>query len=247
MTAGRFITFEGADGVGKTTQISLLAERLGAAGQRCLVTREPGGTPFAERLRSLILDPDTPEHAPLAEALLFAAARQDHVARVIGPALAAATWVLCDRFADSTRAYQGAAGGVDGATLRQVEGIAHPGCQPDLTIVLDLPPELGRARLKARNDVAASPTAGPAGGSAAIAPEAVPAGGAPDRFERRDDAFQSRLRNAFLEIAAKEPERCAVVDASRSPEAVHAAIWALLTARLRSGSGPDGGQAMGAG
>ncbi len=215
MTGGRFITFEGGDGVGKTTQISRLAERLEGVGRRCRLTREPGGTAFAERLRALILDPTTPEHSPLSEALLFVAARHDHVERLIRPSLGEGVWVLCDRFIDSTRAYQGVAGNIDGATLRALENLVHPDCAPDLTIILDLEPAKGAERRAARDQEAG---------------RVVGEGG--DRYERRDVGFQMKLRQAFLDIAADEPERCRVVDAGRGIEAVSADIWRLVTERF---------------
>lgn len=214
MSDGRFITFEGGDGVGKTTQIARLGERLEATGQSCRLTREPGGTPFAERLRNFILDPATPEHSALSEALLFVAARHDHIERLIRPALGEGAWVLCDRFIDSTRAYQGLAGNVERKTLRSLENLVHGDCQPDLTIILDLDPEQGLARRASRHGAAGT-------------------GEAPsDRYEQRDVSFQVRLRSAFLEIAADEPARCRVVDAGRAIEAVHDDIWAIVCERF---------------
>lgn len=214
MNEGRFITFEGGDGVGKTTQIARLAERLDAWGQRYLITREPGGTPFAERLRELILSPETPEHSALSEALLFLSGRHDHVERTIHPALERGEWVLCDRFADSTRAYQGAAGGVDVATLKALEEIVHPRCRPDLTIILDLDPGQGLARRKERRERSG-------------AKDAVG-----DRYEQRDQDFQYRLRRSFLAIAADEPARCRVVAAGRSIESVHEDVWHAIRDRF---------------
>ena len=214
MNDGRFITFEGGDGVGKTTQIARLAERLDAVGRGYRITREPGGTPFAERLRELILAQETPEHSALSEALLFLSGRHDHVERTIRPALDRGDWVLCDRFADSTRAYQGAAGGVDLATLKALEEIVHPRCRPDLTIILDLDPASGAARRARRR--------AEGGRDAAQG----------DRYEQRDQAFLDRLRSAFLSIAADEPERCRVVDASQGVDAVHDAIWRIIGERF---------------
>ncbi len=214
MSDGRFITFEGGDGVGKTTQIARLAERLDVVGRGYRITREPGGTPFAERLRELILAQETPEHSALSEALLFLSGRHDHVERTIRPALEAGDWVLCDRFADSTRAYQGAAGGVDLATLKALEQIVHPRCRPDLTIILDLDPASGAARRARRRDEGGRDM------------------GQGDRYEERDQAFQERLRRAFLSIAAEEPERCRVVDAGQGIDAVHDAIWRIIGERF---------------
>ena len=214
MSDGRFITFEGGDGVGKTTQIARLAERLDAVDRGYRITREPGGTPFAERLRELILAQETPEHSALSEALLFLSGRHDHVERTIRPALDRGDWVLCDRFADSTRAYQGAAGGVDLATLKALEEIVHPRCRPDLTIILDLDPASGATRRARRRDEGGRDVA------------------QGDRYEQRDQAFQERLRKAFLSIAAEEPERCRVVDASQGVDAVHDAIWRIIGERF---------------
>lgn len=210
MERGQFITFEGGDGVGKSTQIERLALRLEALGIACVVTREPGGTAFAERVREFILTGELPAHPPLAEALLFGAARVDHVEALIKPALASGQWVLSDRFADSTRAYQGAAGGVDLNVLVQLEMLTHEDCQPDLTLVLDLDPTAGRGRIAAR-----------AGGAAGT-----------DPFEARDLAFQRRLRAAFLEIAEAETERCRVIDAAQPVEAVASAVWASVAGRF---------------
>lgn len=214
MSDGRFITFEGGDGVGKTTQIARLAERLDAVGRGYRITREPGGTPFAERLRELILAQETPEHSALSEALLFLSGRHDHVERTIRPALDRGDWVLCDRFSDSTRAYQGAAGGVDLATLKALEEIVHPRCRPDLTIILDLDPASGATRRARRRDEGGRDVA------------------QGDRYEQRDQAFQERLRKAFLSIAADEPERCRVVDAGQDVDAVHDAVWRIIGERF---------------
>ena len=150
MKRARFITFEGGEGAGKSTQAERLAARLRARGIACLVTREPGGSPFAERVRDLLLDPSAAERAPLAEALLFYAARADHLVATIRPALAEGTWVLCDRFSDSTRAYQGAASGVDRELLSRLERMVIGPTRPDLTVILDLDPALGLARAAER-------------------------------------------------------------------------------------------------
>ena len=211
MEQGKFITFEGGDGVGKTTQIERLAARLRAKGIEYVVTREPGGTPFAERVRDFILSGGLPEHPALAEALLFGAARLDHVQRFIQPALDAGQWVLCDRFADSTRAYQGAAGGVDPAVLLQLEALTHPDCAPDLTLILDLDPTAGRVRITERR---------------------VRGDEADDPFEGRDLDFQERLREAFLEIARSDQRRCRIIDAAKPEESVEAAIWNCVADRF---------------
>lgn len=212
MARGKFITFEGGDGVGKSTQILRLAERLRARGIDCVLTREPGGTPFAERVREFILSGALPAHPAMAEAFLFAAARVDHVEVLIKPALAQGRWVLSDRFADSTRAYQGAAGDVDIDALMRLEELTHRGCAPDLTLMLDLDPTEGRARIASRGEVSEVDGRDP--------------------FEGRDLAFQTRLREAFVEIAKQEPERCQVIAADRDVELIDADIWDVVVARL---------------
>ncbi len=205
-----FITFEGGEGAGKTTQTRLLADRLAAIGIACVVTREPGGSPFAEEVRALLLSGHLPPRGPMAEALLFLAARVDHVAETIMPALEAGQWVISDRFADSTFAYQGAAGGVPRATLAGLHHLVLGDFRPDLTLILDLPPEIGLARAGAR-------------GQSAV-----------DRFESRELAYHEALRQGFLAIAAEEPQRCAVIEASGSPEDVAARAWRIVEARLLS-------------
>jgi dTMP kinase len=205
---GRFITFEGAEGVGKTTQIARAAAHLGARGIEVVMTREPGGTPLAEKLRALVLEPD---HGPVdatAELLLMFAARASHVAEVIRPALAAGRCVLCDRFTDATEAYQGAGRGVDAASIRVLAAIAHPGLTPDLTIVFDVPAGVANARLARRSS-------------------------GPDRIEAEDADFFERVRAAYLAIAAREPQRVRVVDASRPEAEVAASVAALLDAALQ--------------
>ena len=211
---GRFITFEGGEGSGKSTQARLLAEKLQARGIDCVRTREPGGSPFAEAVRGVVLSPAHPATTPLAEALLFSAARADHLAATIRPALDDGRWVLCDRFADSTRAYQGAAGGLDAAAVDSLERMIVGSTTPDLTLLLDLDPASGLARAVARS-----------GGREAADPE-------PDAFEARHIAFHERLRAGFLAIAATEPHRVVVVDATPAPDLVCEAIWAIVAARL---------------
>jgi dTMP kinase len=190
---GRFITFEGGEGSGKSTQGRMLAARLEAAGIACRLTREPGGSAGAEAVRRLLLEERQPFH-PLAESLLFAAARADHVKTLIEPALAAGDWVICDRFIDSTRAYQGAGRTVDKAVIEQLETLAIGTCRPDLTVILDLDPRIGLARAGARRG-----EAGPA-----------------DRFEGEALAFHQRIRAAFRAIAAAEPARCLLIDATEA-------------------------------
>lgn len=205
-----FITLEGGEGVGKSTQALRLVERLRHAGIEAIATREPGGSPGAEMLRDLILSGKVKELGAKAEAILFSAARIDHIDRKIAPALAAGTWVVCDRFADSTRAYQGALGGLDPAFLRALERVTLGDIQPDLTLLLDLLPEIGLARAAERRG----------------------AGIASDRFEGEGIAFHEALRKAYLEIAAAEPQRCVIVDAAQSEHEVAQAIWDAVSYRL---------------
>ena len=216
MKRARFITFEGGEGVGKSTQAERLAIRLQAGGIACLVTREPGGSPFAERVRALLLDQAAASRTPLAEALLFNAARADHLAATIRPALAQGTWVLCDRFSDSTRAYQGAASGVDRELLSRLERMVIGPTRPDLTIILDLDPAVGLARATARHATGKVGTSEPR-----------------DVFEGKSRAFHDRLRKAFLEIAEAEPQRCAVVAADAPTDDIEAEIWTHVTERLK--------------
>lgn len=209
--AGRFITFEGGEGAGKSTQIRRLASRLARTGVSIAVTREPGGTPSAETIRRVILSGLVRPLGAEAEAVLFAAARADHVDRLIRPALAAGEWVLCDRFIDSTRVYQGAIGGVPARVLDTLERIAVGPTRPDLTLVLDVPVAVGLRRLSARLSAT---------------------GDRPDRFESDGIALHERRRQAYLEIAARQANRCVVVDAARNEETVADEIWSTVTARL---------------
>lgn len=203
---GLFVTFEGGEGVGKSTQLRRLAAALQARGLEVVETREPGGTPEAERLRMLVLDA-THDFDPMEQVLLLQAARHHHLRHVIRPALGRGAIVLCDRFADSTLAYQGAAGGVDAAVIAAMHRLALDDTRPDLTIVLDAPPETGLARAARR-------------------------GQGSDRFEAADLEFHRRLRQAFLDIAAAEPGRCIVVDSSGDAEAAARAVLAEVEARL---------------
>ncbi len=207
---GRFITFEGGEGAGKSTQIRMLADYLRSCGVNVTVTREPGGTPRAERLREILLSGKIAPLGPLAEAALFAAARIDHVDQLIAPTLALGGWVLSDRFADSTRAYQGARGGVTPHDIDLLERAAIGATTPDLTLILDLPPETGLARAAARRGV-----------DALI-----------DRFEAEEIGFHHALRSAFLDIAACDPARCCVIDAARPAQEVAQSIRAVIDARL---------------
>ncbi len=205
--SGRLISFEGGEGAGKSTQIRRLAEALEQAGLRVVVTREPGGTPFAEKLRKLLLDGGAQDVGGLGEALLFAAARIDHVDEVILPALREGAFVLCDRFTDSTRAYQGAMGGADMRLLSLLERIALGERRPDLTLVLDVPAQEGLARAGRRGD-----------------------GG--DRFEAKDLAYHEGLRRAFLDIAKHEPIRCRVVNSTRPQAEVAGEILQVVLERF---------------
>jgi dTMP kinase len=218
MASGKFITFEGGEGSGKSTQARLLADRLKARGIDAVLTREPGGSPFAERVRALLLDPATPSHSPLAEALLFYAARADHLDKSIRPALAAGRWVICDRFSDSTKAYQGVAGGLSADALDALERLVVTPTHPELTFILDLAPADGLARARARG----------AGHGAATAPA--------DTFERRDAAFHDRLRAGYLAIAKTELQRCVVVDGAKAPDAIAAEILGHVERRLLRGA-----------
>ena len=213
---GRFITFEGGEGSGKSTQIKTLADRLNAAKLRALVTREPGGSPGAEIIRQLVLSGMGKLLGADAAPLLFAAARDDHVRTVIQPALNQGIWVLCDRFSDSTRAYQGSLGKVSPAVLNAMERVTIGDLKPDLTLILDVPIEVGMKRAAARR------------GSAA-----------PDRFEAEDVRFHQELRQAYRQIAAGEPQRCVLIDATAEPGIVAATIWAALRDRLFATSAGD--------
>jgi dTMP kinase len=206
--SGKFITFEGGEGAGKSTQIRRLADRLEAGGRAVVVTREPGGTPTAEDIRKVLLAGLAQDLGPDGEAVLFAAARADHVERVIRPALRAGKWVLSDRFSDSTRVYQAKA---DTGVLSALDRIAVGRTRPDLTIILDLPAETGLARAARRMEAA---------------------GHKPDRFERDDIALHETRRQAFLAIAKAEPERCVVIDATQSEEATAHDVWQAVAARL---------------
>lgn len=218
MANGKFITFEGGEGSGKSTQAQLLADRLRGRGRDVVLTREPGGSPFAEQVRALILDPGTAPHSALAEALLFYAARSDHLDTAIRPALAAGRWVICDRFSDSTRVYQGTAGGLEPTVLERLEGMIVAPTAPDLTLILDLPADLGLARAASRRQ------------SGALSPIQ------PDAYEKRDLAYHERLRAGYAAIARAEPQRCVLIDASRDRNDIAAEIWAHVKRRLLAGA-----------
>lgn len=204
---GPFITLEGGEGAGKSTQVRLLAEALRGRGLDPVLTREPGGSRGAEDIRALLVTGDPGRWDPMTEALLHYAARRDHCRRVIAPALVSGRWVVCDRFADSTMAYQGYGHQLGRETIRRLDALVLDGFKPDLTIILDLPVGVGLARAASR-------------------------GGGEDRYERIDAHFHERMRDGFLEIARRERTRCAVVDAEAPVEEVHAAILATVAERL---------------
>ncbi|HVZ07138.1 dTMP kinase [Rhodopila sp.] len=204
MTRGRFITLEGGEGAGKTTQAVRLAAALETRGLSVLRTREPGGAPGAEVLRGILLDGGI-DWSPRAETLLHFAARAEHVARTVQPALEAGTWVVCDRFYDSTMAYQGFGQGADRAFIAAQIGLL--GFAPDLTLVLDVPDAVAAERTRRR-------------------------GLAPDRYERENAGFHARVRDGFRRIAAAEPRRCVLVNAAGDIEIVHAAIMRAVSERL---------------
>lgn len=201
---GRFITFEGGEGCGKSTQIRLLGDRLRAAGKEVLLTREPGGTALAERIRALVREESGDPPNARAETLLFLASRAQVVESVIRPALAAGVWVLCDRFADSTFAYQGYGRGFDLQELKRLNAFATGGLVPDRTVLLDVSPDAAAARMRAREQATHT---------------------VPDRMEKAGEGFHARLKKGFLELAAAEPMRFAVIAADGSVEAVAEKVW----------------------
>ena len=208
---GRFITFEGGEGVGKTTQLKRAAAWLRAAGREVVVTREPGGTPRAEQLRKVLLERSDEPMPQACELLLMFAARASHLANLVEPAVARGAWVLCDRFTDATYAYQGGGRGVAEADIDALVRIVHPRRQPDLTLLLDAPVEVGMRRAHARNG-----TEGP------------------DRFESERSDFFERVRRCYLQRAEREPERFHVVDASRAPDEVEASVREALARLLQT-------------
>jgi dTMP kinase len=193
---GRFITLEGVDGAGKSTHLKFIADAIAAKGRHVVQTREPGGTDLAERIRKTVLEESL---TPTVETLLVFAARADHVAKVIAPALKAGSWVVCDRFTDATIAYQGAGNGVAPELIERLAQVAHPGLKPDRTLVFDCPFEIASRRLAG-------------------------AGRPLDRFEREERAFFDRVRNAYLALAKAEPQRVRIIDASPEPATVRKAI-----------------------
>jgi len=199
---GKFITLEGMDGAGKTTHLEWLRGRLEARGVLLTMTREPGGTPLGETLRKLLLDSHDPLH-PDTEALLMFAARREHIAQVIAPALEAGRWVLCDRFTDATYAYQAGGSGLEWARVAELERWVQGALQPDLTLYFDLDPQIGRARARQAR--------------------------VPDRFEREQDAFYARVRAAYLRRAAEHPERIRVINAARSIPPIQVELETIIS------------------
>jgi dTMP kinase len=212
---GRFITFEGGEGAGKSTHAALLAQKLRTLGVGVVLTREPGGSSGAEVIRHVLLSGAAKPLGPEAEAMLFAAARDDHIRHTILPALTRGRWVICDRFADSTRIYQGELGGVDTKLLRALERVTVGDLKPDLTFVLDLPVEVGMSRAeKRRGDVAS------------------------DRFEGESKDYHEQLRDAFRMLAMSDPNRCVLIDASGTRSDVAEQIWNVVNKRLDPATAP---------
>lgn len=203
MRRGRFITFEGGEGSGKSTQAARLVARLEAHGVDVTRTREPGGSPGAEAIRALVLNGEAERWSPRTEALMMFAARSDHLERTIRPALEAGRWVVCDRFADSSRVYQGVAGGVDPDFIDALDAEVVGSDQPDVTLIFDLPVETGLARAMGR-------------------------GQGETRFESKGLAFHARLRDGFHAVAEAHPDRCRIIDAQGDPDAVAARVWAVI-------------------
>ena len=206
---GRLITFEGGEGSGKSTQAGILANRLARAGRGVFPTREPGGSPAAEEIRETLLSGQVAQFGPLAEAVMFAVARGDHVDTAIKDALQEGKWVVCDRFYDSTRAYQGATGGVPRGLINALERLTVGALSPDITFILDIPADEGLARAQARGE-----------------------GAEPDRFEGQELMMHECVRRAFLDIADEEPGRCIVVDASQPEAMVAEDVWEAVLHRL---------------
>ena len=204
MTRGRFITLEGIEGAGKSTVAQVVSEWLAAHGITARVTREPGGTPLAERVRNIVLERGAEAVSPRAETLLMFAARSIHVENLIRPALARGEWVICDRFTDASRAYQGYGRGMDLAWIEQLAGAVHGDLQPDCTLLLDLPVEVGLARARGRSGVAA------------------------DRFEAEAAEFFERVRQGYLQIARAQPGRVRVIDAALDLPAVTQQVVRVL-------------------
>jgi dTMP kinase len=212
---GRFITFEGGEATGKSTQAAALAQRLRAMGVGVVLTREPGGSPGAEAIRHVLLSGAAKSLGPDAEAILFAAARDDHVRATIEPALSRGRWVVSDRFADSTNIYQGALGRVDPVLIRGLQRVTVGSLKPNVTFILDVPAEVGLARASKRRGEAGA-----------------------DRFEAEALDFHEKLRDAYLHLAASEPDRCVLIDANEPQAAVAARIWDTVARRLDPATAP---------
>jgi len=227
--SGVFISFEGGEGAGKSTQVRRLLASMEEKGIHCITTREPGGSPGAEDIRKLLVQGDIDRWEPVAETLLLFAARADHIERTIKPALSSGTSVICDRFTDSTYAYQGVGRGVDRETIRRIETLSVGDFRPNLTFLLDIDPKVGLERTTTR----ATPLFDPAMKD----PDSTEAKAALNRrkearFERFGKTFHERLRQAFLDIAKRSPDRCVIIDASQSEDAVAAAIWDAVARRF---------------
>lgn len=207
--AGCFITFEGGEGTGKSTQIARLGSRLKELGRDVLITREPGGTPEAEAIRTLLVNGDVGRWTTTAEALLNYAAREQHLVEVIRPALARGAIVLCDRFMDSTRAYQAYAGGAGQAFIDALEKAVVGPTRPNLTLIIDLDPAIGLARAAARSGQAAE-----------------------DRYERKGIAFHRKLRDGFLDILRRDPKRCRLIDGAQTEDEVEDLIWPIVSGAI---------------
>ena len=212
MTQGRFITFEGGEGAGKSTQVKRLAARLRERKIDPVLTREPGGCPGAEDIRALLVQGEPGRWSALTETLLHYAARREHLDRTVLPALKDGRWVISDRFADSTTAYQGHGHGLGADVIGKIHAVVVGDFAPDLTLILDIPVAQGLKRAAAR-------------------------AGTEDRYERMDGGFHERMRQGFLDIARREPKRCVVIDAAGDAETVAALVWAAVESRLRPGEG----------
>lgn len=203
-----FITFEGIEGSGKTTQIRLLAKHLQQQGIKVLRTREPGGCPIADQIRGILLNPANAAMIPQTELLLYAAARAQHIEEIVQPALQSGRMVLCDRFTDATLAYQGAGRGLDPALIKRLNLLTAGGCHPDLTLLLDLPVEIGLSRAIHREETQQDSSEG--------------------RFEREQLEFHQRIRRAYLSMAAAEPQRIRVIDAEQTPQQIAQQVAAII-------------------
>ena len=226
MATGKFITFEGGEGAGKSTQARILCQRLARLGVEAILTREPGGTPLAEAIRAILLDANIRQRTNLSEALLFYAARADHLGSLILPALNEGKWVICDRFSDSTRAYQGAAGTIHKPTIETLEKIVVGPHRPNLTIILDVDPQVGLKRAIRRSYGSVNSQ------NRLLNPEQLAFSFSPDRFEALDVDFHRRVRESFLDIAADDPERCVVIDSSSRINRVAEQVLAIVSNRF---------------